>query len=65
MSSPPACLSQCAHARFQTFYNADILEEDAIIEWHTNSPAEGCDAAVKANTAAVKAAAQKFVDWLG
>jgi len=49
----------------QTFYNADILEEDAIIEWHTNSPAEGCDAAVKANTAAVKAAAQKFVDWLG
>lgn len=46
----------------QTFYNADILEEEAIVAWHSNSPADGSNAA---DSAAVKAAAQKLVDWLG
>jgi len=46
----------------QTFYNADILEEEAIVAWHSNSPADGSNAA---DSTAVKAAAQKLVDWLG
>ena len=47
----------------QAFYNADILEEDSILDWHSerNPPAPGCKAE---DTAAVKTAAQKFVDWL-
>lgn len=48
----------------QTFYNADILEEEAILDWHSarNPPAPGCTAE---DSAAIKAAAQKLVDWLG
>lgn len=47
----------------QAFYNADILEEDSILNWHDekNPPAHGCKAE---DTAAVKTAAQKFVTWL-
>ena len=45
----------------QTFYNADILEEDAILNWQSErtTPAHGCKAE---DSTAVKAAAKKFVD---
>lgn len=60
----------CDNAKFrpvvpvllQAFYNSDILEEDAILEWHgRRASANRCS---EEDVAAVKAAAQKLVDWL-